>query len=462
VHFNPILALFAPLYAIRPAAEWLILIQALAISITAWPLYVLGVRVLSSEHSAMLWTIVYLFNPFVLGAAAWDFQSIALASPLMALGMLSLELKRPKLLLFSCLLLLLVREHFGVAVAGFGVLWWLRHRTLVPGLLAVGLGGASFLMVLGVIMPALSPVGSHMMLSQDLGQLSRYGWLGSSMSDVVRTLVLHPVDVLRVVFLELGGWMYATLLLLPLAALPLAGREFLLPAVADLTANLLSANPMPRSVFAYHSIALIPVLVVAGMHGARRLSRFERYSVVGLGRLVLVASLLVTYRLLPLPLPGATNIWEPVEYRLRPEKSLSEIRALLPSEVTLSAQANIAPHFTQRASIRAFPHGLGEVDCVVLRLASPTGRIGGDNPGEVGSLAHHLQMDPADFLTSVRDVVASDEYALRYWNPPWTVLCRGASMGDAEKETIYSEVDDVAEMWELPPSFNGVELRGSS
>jgi len=457
VHFNPILATFVPLYAILPAAEWLALIQALAISITAWPLYRLGVRLLSSEHAAALWTLVYLMNPFVLNAAAWDFHPIVLAAPVMTLTMLALELKRARLMLLGCIVLLLIREHLGVAVAGLGVLWWLRQRTFLPGFSAILIGGVGFVIVVGLIIPAFSPAGSHLMLSEDLGQLSRYVWLGTSPTEVLRSLLLHPIDAMRFALFELGGWVYLFFLLIPLALTPLIGAEFLLPAGADLAVNLLSANPMPRSVFAYHSIALIPVFVIAGMHGACRLSRLDRYSVTGLGRLVVFSSLLMTYRLLPLPLPGAINIWEPLEYRMWPERSVRDLRALLPPEMSVSAQANVVPHFTQRTNIRVFPNGVGEADCIVLRLASPTARIKGDNSSEVGGLAHHLQMAPGSYLARIQAVIASGEYGLKYWNGPWLLLCRSAAMTDIERSRILSELEDLARTWSvssfLPPSL---------
>jgi uncharacterized membrane protein len=121
IHFDPILAIFAPLYVIAPAVEWLILAQAMAISITAWPLYVLGVRLMRSEGAAVLWSLVYLFNPFVISAAAWDFQTVSLAAPAMALAMMAVESNRARLFLVSCFILVVSRmidyafmEQFGV------------------------------------------------------------------------------------------------------------------------------------------------------------------------------------------------------------------------------------------------------------------------------------------------------------------------------------------------------------
>lgn len=45
IHFNPVLVLFVPLYFIAPAVEWFTIAQALALSVTAWPVFLLARRV---------------------------------------------------------------------------------------------------------------------------------------------------------------------------------------------------------------------------------------------------------------------------------------------------------------------------------------------------------------------------------------------------------------------------------
>jgi hypothetical protein len=285
------------------------------------------------------------------------------------------------------------------------------------------------------------------MVSQGMGQLSRYGWLGGSPSEVFRNLITQPLAILGVALFEMKGWVYLGVLLLPLAMTPLIGIEFLLPAGADLAANLLSANPMPRSIFAYHSVAMVPLLVVAGMWGARRLSRFDRYSVTGLGRLVLILTGIMTYRVLPLPLPGAVNIWGPTDYRLRPEPSLEEVREILGPVASVSAQANVVPHFTHREDIRVFPEGTGEVDCLVMNLSSPTSHVQGADPGDQQSLAHHLDMAPSRFLSSVSDVVSSVDYSVRYWRAPWAVFCRGGLDDGSAGTQILREIQSLRREW---------------
>src|SRR3990167_3474346 len=127
-HFHPVILLFVPLYAIAPYPEWFTLAQALALSMAAWPIFLLASRILKSEATGLMWAIAYLVNPFLLNAAAWDFHQTMLTVPFIAFGMLAIEKKDIRLLFLSCLPLLFIREHLGLTVAGFGLLWGLRHH----------------------------------------------------------------------------------------------------------------------------------------------------------------------------------------------------------------------------------------------------------------------------------------------------------------------------------------------
>ncbi|MBW2740376.1 MAG: DUF2079 domain-containing protein, partial [Deltaproteobacteria bacterium] len=73
-HFHPVVFLFTPLYAMIPDVTWLTIAQALALSLTAWPIFLLASRVSLSEKAGLLWAVAYLLNPFLLNAAAWDFH----------------------------------------------------------------------------------------------------------------------------------------------------------------------------------------------------------------------------------------------------------------------------------------------------------------------------------------------------------------------------------------------------
>jgi len=423
--FSPALLLFVPLYAISPNAEWLVLAQACALSVTAWPIFLLASRILKSEATGLMWAIAYLVNPFLLNAAAWDFHQTMLTVPFIAFGMLAIEKKDSRLLFLSCLPLLFIREHLGLTVAGFGLLWGLRHHDWKTATTLILLGLGHLLLVIVLIMPALSPTGSHVMLASDLGQLSRYGWLGKSVGDIALNLLLHPWAIARQVLFDWGGWSYLTLLLLPLLGFSLAAPVYLLPALPDLAANLLSANTMPRIVFAYHSVTLVPVLTIAAAYGARRISlRWSWLSSAQISGLALIASLVMGYALAPLPIPGALNFWAPAHFPIAPDPVPAAIREKL-GTASISAQGNVGAHFSQRNQIYFYPKKLDDVEAVVLRLESPTRKLSPKEPGLIfSSLASHLQMRPAEYLASIECLLSGKEYGVLLWQDPWLVLRR--------------------------------------
>jgi len=449
-HFHPLILLFVPLYAIAPSPEWFTLAQALALSVAAWPIFLLAGRILKSEAMGLLWASVYLVNPFLLNAAAWDFHPIALAVPFFALGLLAVERADSRLLLLSCLPLLLVQEHLGASVAGFGLLWGLGRNGWKTAVALILLGLGHFLLVLVLVMPAFSPTGAHVMFAGDLGQLSRYGWLGGSVGDIGLNFLLHPWSVAQKVLFDWGGWSYLTLLLLPFLGLPLAAPLSLLPAMPDLGANLLSANPMPRSVFAYHSVLLAPAFTVAAAYGARRISLWWKWlSSAQVSGPALIASLAMGYALAPLPIPGAFNFWAPTHFPNATDPIPVAVRRAS-GTAPASVQANIGAHFSQRREVYSYPNRVGEVNIVVLRLESPTSQFFPPDPQIVPTLAHHLQMTPTDYLASVRCLLASEVYGVLIWEEPWLVFAKGAPKGETERK-IEPRLLLLREQWGLDP-----------
>lgn len=435
-HFHPVLLLFAPLYMMLPDVIWLILAQSVALPLAALPIYGLARHVTRSDRAAFLWSVTYLVSPLMLSAASWDFHPVTLAVPFIALACLALLQGRFRLLLASCLFILLCKEHMGVMVFGFGLLWLIRRRELWPSLVLLLVGAGHSLLVFKLVMPAFSPNGGHAMLSEGLGQMSRYGWLGRSLAEVLDSVVLHPLETFYVALLVMGGWRYLVLLLLPLFALPVLGFEILLPAMGDLLANLLSANPMPRSAFAYHSVTMVPVLITAAIIGSCRLQSLAKKAAPGrLAFMALAVSLIIAWFSFPFfSLPGSFPFWAPKRVFAYHDETYSTVQGMIAPGMSVSVQANIGAHFARRQQVYAFPNKVGDVDAVVLHLASPTERLRVNDPQYISSLGHHLQMAPMDYLDSVRDVLHSRAYQSIFWQAPWLVLVKeGQASGSIEE-----------------------------
>jgi uncharacterized membrane protein len=457
-HFHPILFLFVPLYALLPNVIWFTTAQAFALAIGAWPIFLLAQYVCQSEKVGFFWALAYMVNPFLLSAAAWDFHPTSLVVPFVATGMLAVEMKDFRLLILSSSFILICQEHLGIMVVGFGFLWGIRNRRWKQTILIVSLGLVYSILVLGIIMPELSSTGEHVMLSQGLGQLSRYRWLGGSLKEVFQTLLFHPIFVIKTVMLKMGGGNYLLLLLIFLCGLPLVAPEFILPGLADLSANMLSANPMPRAIIAYHTVCLVPVIIVAAVYGAERISHWsKKFSIKELASFVLIVSFVGSYFLSPFPLPGARNYWKPAHLINLPDPIIKKICSKLGKEISVSAQANIGAHFSQRHEIYRYPNMVGEADAIILRLESPTnninylsGQIKNIRKHIIGSLDSHLNMDRTEYIATTERLLYDKKYGVLLWNDPWLVMKKG-KLNKEEKQVreIEQKLNQLRKEWKM-------------
>src|SRR3989344_2221489 len=75
-HFSPFLLALLPIYALRPAAETLLLIQTAAIALSVWPLYLISKQVIQNRWWAIVPSILWLLNPLVHNLNTFEFHFI--------------------------------------------------------------------------------------------------------------------------------------------------------------------------------------------------------------------------------------------------------------------------------------------------------------------------------------------------------------------------------------------------
>jgi hypothetical protein len=236
--------------------------------------------------------------------------------------------------------------------------------------------------------------------------------------------------------IDYKGIAYIVLLFAFFCGFPVLAAEFLLPGLADLMANILSANPMPRDPFAYHSVTLIPILTTAAIYGVKRLSLWQsRYTLTQLTSLAVIVSFVGGYVLAPLPLPGARNFWAPAHFLSRPDPRVQMIRSLVGEY--------------------RYPNMVGQVDAIILRLESPTTNIN-NLPDQIknnrkyltGSLDNHLQMDRTEYIASIRSLLSGNKYGVLLWDDPWLVLAQGASSHGLEQK-LEQKLNRLEKEWKI-------------
>ena len=174
-HFDPILAAFAPLWWLWPDPTMLLVVQALAIAVGAWPVFLLARKHLGSERAGVGFGLAYLLYPPTQWLALNEFHAVALATPLLLFGFWYLD--EDRLVAFAVVagLACLTKEHVPLAVAALGVWYALARGRRRAGAVIAAAGVAVSAVAIGVVVPHFAPAGS----SPVRGPLPRGGRLAA-------------------------------------------------------------------------------------------------------------------------------------------------------------------------------------------------------------------------------------------------------------------------------------------
>lgn len=116
LHFSPILLLIAPIYALYPRAETLLLLKSIFTIFASLPLYELSFKLLNNRLKALAISVVYMFYPPLHGALWFDFQPQAFI-PLFTFMTEYAYVARRKLLYTSSIILLALTSEHGALLA---------------------------------------------------------------------------------------------------------------------------------------------------------------------------------------------------------------------------------------------------------------------------------------------------------------------------------------------------------
>src|SRR5262249_31404134 len=82
-HFDPLLVAIAPIYALRPRSDTLLVLQVVWEASTLVPLYLLARSKLGNPAYAVGFAAMYALHPAVHGATLYEFHSLTLVCPLL-------------------------------------------------------------------------------------------------------------------------------------------------------------------------------------------------------------------------------------------------------------------------------------------------------------------------------------------------------------------------------------------
>jgi uncharacterized membrane protein len=267
VHVEPILVLIAPLYLVHSGAETLLVLQTVALALGAIPLLALALRRLpDAPLVGVCFVLAYLLAPEILGEALYDFHPVTLATPLLLAAFWALDARRYGWLLLAGVLAAACKEDVALALVLVGMYIALRRERPRLGwglaLGAVAWTALCFFIIIPHFNGGASASGNAFWY--------RYTQLGNTPKAAVHNILSDPLLLLGVLFAP-GKLAYLGRLALTGGTLGAFAPWWWLAGAPELAINLLSTQDAQFSGFYQYNAMLLPVLVVASIHGVAAL-----------------------------------------------------------------------------------------------------------------------------------------------------------------------------------------------
>jgi uncharacterized membrane protein len=342
-HVDPVLALFAPLWWLWPSPDLLLVTQAVALALGAWPVFLLARKHLRSERAGLAFALTYLLYPATTWTALNEFHPVALATPLLLAAIWALDEDRLWAFAAFALLAASTKEEIPLVIAALGVWYALARGRIRAGAVIAAAGVAWSALALGLVIPHFNEQGPAF--------YGRYSEIGGSPSGVARIALHDPGRLLGVAF-DHAGVHYLLALVLPLAGLCLLS-PLALAAVPELVLNLLSSTPPQSSIHFHYVAGEIPPLVAAAIFGAKRFGRRPAATAA------LLAALAGNYVLGAIPiwrsLPGGETLQARAQDVTEHDRIAARALRLIPEHAVVSATNSLGGHLSARRRILSFP-----------------------------------------------------------------------------------------------------------
>jgi len=418
-HFSPILYLILPVYYFFPHIETFMAIASVSVALAAWPIFLCARTILQNSSRALLIALIYLCSPFVINGAILGFHEVDFVPLCMGWMLWAVIHKKCSALLILSTVLMCIKEHYGLSVAGFGLLWAWQYRECKFGFGLAAFGLAALCFIFAVIIPHFNPMGAPTMLNAASAE-DRFSWV-MSRSGIEAHIAAIAND----------GFWYGVKLLLPFLLLPLGSLMWLLPGIADAAANSLSLQIMMRSPFSYHSMALMPVIMIALCQTIKKYVPEKKTNDVMLA--LVVASTCYAYIQLALPVSDMSNVWElsapQFAYAQTDRKAIDDINALIGKDAPVAAQANILPHLHPRFEMFPYPLATGNANRIVLHLAFPFTHA-------LSLLGIPYSVANPTYFSSVESLLHDPAWGVAYYSNRWLVMQRNAPDKASRKDAL--------------------------
>ena len=416
----------ALLYKIYPDVHWLLLVQAVALSLGALPSWSLARLAGLNQVQSRAIAFIYLLYPVVFNINLFDFHPEVIALPALLAAILAARLNKLVWFCTAILLVLSCKAVLSITVAAIGLWLFVCEKKQRFGAIALLLGVAWFLIASQKIIPYFS--------GSEVAGVGRYSYLGKSVLEIIINLILKPQLVLGKI-LSFDTLKYLFILTLPVIwlLLPFSRKinlkylTALIPAIPTLIINILSDLPFQRSLAYQYSVPIVPFLILTIIAKAAAIKNADQATSLNSENIQSPKTANLQFKNIQIPqlwlgmqLPKEMIIWSLIIFLLLGESKdfilyanrldtwqpTREAIAQVQPQSSILTDNRLAPHFAHRPIVKLLSQiapqtNLAEFKYILLNLRHPwpdTEKIG-------NTLATQLKNNPTFQLTYQKNEV---------------------------------------------------------
>ncbi len=366
-HADFILIFLTPFYWLWPNPKVLLVIQTAVISFGALFVYLIANHILKNKNISLCFALVYLINPLTQYVNLYDFHAVSFTITFLLAAFYYLLKRKFYVFLIFLILAALTKEQIWLTSGLMTIYFFIQtfnknvviknvKKIRILSIIFTLICFFAFYFLIWIAIPKLSG-NSHFALSY-------YKEFGNSPEQVVKSIIVNPINTLNIVFSE-KNITYIYNLLLPLGFLPIFSPPYLIFALPDLIINLLSNNKQLSDIYYQYTSGIIPFLFISSIYGFKFISKKINKNI--LITYLLITSVASAYFIGPLPFaknPNTDMFVKQIENR----KEISTFLDSIPKNINIAATNNLGAYLSNRESLFVIPVGTKSADMVIFLL----------------------------------------------------------------------------------------------
>lgn len=320
-HVELIYVLFAPFYWVFQSPITILVLQALALSFSGLPIYLLAEKKKLPPMVGVSLVISYLMFYGVQNAVWFDVHSVSFGAAALAWFIYFLDSTNVWGTLITVVLAIICKEDVALFTGLVALVYFIRRRDRVS-LLSGVISLAYVATIFGIYFPFFTKDG--------------YRYRSDHIALSVSAL-FDGADKQKV-------WIYS---FASFGFLPLLSPFLLLPMIGDILHYFVLAPDLTaaQGLFMHYRVTLAPLMMLPTIEALKKWKRLQPIPIA----VYLVCCALIVQYVLHLPLSYLTKSW----FWTTPNSvaDINRILSDLPSNASVVAQNNITPHISHRAEI---------------------------------------------------------------------------------------------------------------